>query len=348
MRLDKVDVEILRLLVEDPRNVSALARRLGLPIETVRYRVKRLMRDRLIRVFAAPNYARLGLSALWVFIKARQGRTLEELLDSHPYVSYLSRCYGHISGYLVNLLAPRSSEDLALNYLDYLKSEGYIKGYLAIPSPATIYPLPDFSRYYDHGNGTWRYSWDPLLKCASPSRERVIPLPKQVLLDKIDIEIIRRLQVNATMSLTELALRLGLSVGCLRYHFIHHVISRGLITYAVEYLPYPGVPLSVLMLKLADRAHLRNLMQAAGGLPPVIGLAPSPQFNALILLLQSPLADKLNLYEVLESLIEKGVVTGYFEVVLDPKYVKKYTIPGPEYYRDGRWIPVSIGQEVKV
>ena len=347
MRFDPLDAEILRLLTKDPRNISAIARRLGLPAETVRYRVRRLLSNRFIRVFAVPNYAKLGLSLMWLFVEARHNEALEVLLDNHPYVSYLSKCYGWVKGYLVNLLAPRSMEEEALRYLEWLKGGGYLKDYVALTTLPMEYPLPDFSKYYDYGEGVWRYSWDPLSRCSRNPVKANVSIPKEAYLDEVDIAIIRKLQVNATLSLTELADKLGLNVVSLRYHFINHVLGKGLIKYAVEYSPYPGVPPAVLVIRLTDKVQIGNLMEALRGLPPVIGLAPGYDSSVLLLLLQAPLNSLLELYKALKELMDKGLVEEYTEVFIDLSYVRKYTIPEPKYYKAGRWSPEPLRVEAR-
>jgi len=78
MILDRLDTEILHMLKEDPRNVSAIARKLGMPVETVRYRLKRMLDNGLIRPFAIPNFPRLGLTALMAFLESKFWRDLED------------------------------------------------------------------------------------------------------------------------------------------------------------------------------------------------------------------------------------------------------------------------------
>jgi|GEM_PF-5522884 len=348
MRLDKVDCEILRLLVEDPRNVSAIAREVGLPAETIRYRVRRLLANLSIRIFATPHYGRMGLSLLWAFLNAKFDGITERLLSSHPYVTYVGRCYGYVNGYLINILAPKGEEDKALNYLEELIKGGYIDTYLAVISYATEYILPDFTKYYNCEEGTWSYSWNPLITIRRGYYSLKEVKYKHVLLDPIDIKIVRELQVDATVSLTSLASKLGLSVASLRYHFVNHILKRGLIRYAIRFLPYPGLPLSLLVITSNKPDHVYSLYASLRGLPPIVGMALASDLKRLIVLLQVPLREKVGFYRALKALMDRKIIKSYFEVTLDPNYAKKYTIPSPDYYRAGRWVFISEAVEEKV
>ena len=333
-----MDGKILQLLAENPRNISAIARKLNLPIESVRYRVKKLLDENLVRVFAVPNHPKLGLIVHRVFLESKLNRTLEGMIDKCPYVSYLTRCYGHVNGYFLSILAPRDKSECIFSYLEQLVNRNYAKRYVAVPNLPLSYLLPDFS-YYDFKERTWKCQWDRFLKCilndgwCAPTA-----LPQQVALDHNDILIIQELQIDATVSLTELANKLGLSVTCIRYHFLTHIVERGLVRFAVTYLPYPGLPISVFMLSLRERRFANSFIKCLRGLPPALGASPSPDGSSLTLLLQAPAEVKLGFYEALKHLMDLDIISSYFEVVLDPRYVRRYTIPGPEYYHAGRWV----------
>jgi len=338
--LDKVDVEILISMTENPRNVTAVARKLGLPAETVRYRVKRMLENYTVKFFAVPDFPKLGLIPYLVFFDSKFSRALEAVLDAHPYVNYVARCYGDFNGYLVNLLAPRGAEDEALAHFKGLVKD-YAKGLLALPRFSFEYPLPDFKKYYDWEEGKWRCPWSRLLRYALKTAKRsTISLPKEVLLDPVDISIISELQVDALVKMSELADRLGLSPASLRYHFVNHVLARGLIRYAVRYLAYPKEPLSAFIIKAG--IEVEGLMEGFKGLPPVHGVASSLDRTRLILFVRAGHEVKLGLYKVLKRLMDVGVVNGYLEVILDPSYVRKYSIPEAKYYRAGKWVMEEI------
>ena len=345
MKIDKVDAEILNELAKNPRNISTVARNLGLPTETVRYRVKRLLSQGVIKLFGVPNHLKLGLDLFRLILRAKFDKELEKELDNHPYVSYVARCYGCINGYIVNLLVPRGHDYYVEEYLEKLRSYYPISDIIALKSLPTHYQLPNFHRYYNFVTNTWDYSWK-----LSPSYIRNIEvrvaLPQQVLLDHVDIAIIQELQVDATVSLTSLASKLGLSVASLRYHFVNHVIDRNLVNYAVGYMPYPGLPLSLLIITFSKPNYTYGLYELLRGLPPIVGMALTTDISRLVALIQAPLDRKIGLYEALKYLMDDDIIKDYFEVIIDRKYVRKYTIPDAKYYKAGKWILIS--EAVKV
>ena len=339
MKLDATDIRIMRLLGRNPRNIAALAKELGLPAETIRYRVKRLVGSNFVKLLGVPNYPKLGLTLLWAFLEAKTSRTLEDLLDRCQYVNYMTRCYGFVNGYLLNFLAPRGKEDLVLEFFEGLRGEGLIKDYFLVPSLPVEYPLPDFDKYYDFEEGRWEYNWKGFLREALTHVEpSSVTVPEQTLLDWVDIMIIQKLQVEATVSLTELAKKLGLSIASVRYHFLGHVIGKGLVSFAVRYLPYAEIPLSLFILKPVDGKYIGNLLRSLKGKPFTMGVAVSPEGKALVLLFQAPFTVKLGFYQSLKHLMDAGIVESYFEVILDNSFYRKYSIPDPKYYKCGEWV----------
>ncbi|OGO63830.1 MAG: hypothetical protein A2Z45_01605 [Chloroflexi bacterium RBG_19FT_COMBO_55_16] len=78
--IDKIDIKIVDLLMENGRmNAAEIARRVGEITErAVRYRIKRMESEGIIRICAIPNPKILGFSVIAdVFIEVESGRILE-------------------------------------------------------------------------------------------------------------------------------------------------------------------------------------------------------------------------------------------------------------------------------
>ncbi len=98
-KTDKIDLEIINLLMEDGRMPSAeIARRIGgITERTVRYRINRLVAAGIIRVSAIVNPRALGYSVVAdVFIEVAAGRIMEvaKQLAACEQVSYVSCSIG--------------------------------------------------------------------------------------------------------------------------------------------------------------------------------------------------------------------------------------------------------------
>jgi Lrp/AsnC family transcriptional regulator for asnA, asnC and gidA len=60
-QLDKIDLEIIRLLQNDGRTASSeIAKTTGIPEATIRYRLKKLIDKKFIQIVAAANPIKLG------------------------------------------------------------------------------------------------------------------------------------------------------------------------------------------------------------------------------------------------------------------------------------------------
>lgn len=98
-KLDKIDLEIIRLLNKDGRMSNAeLARRLGdIPARTISNRVEGLIARDVISVKAIVNPAALGYNIMAdVFIEVEPGRVREvaEAVSQYPQVSYAACATG--------------------------------------------------------------------------------------------------------------------------------------------------------------------------------------------------------------------------------------------------------------
>ena len=98
-KIDKIDREIVNLLIEDGRMSAAdVARRVGNITErTARYRIERLVREGLVKVSAVVNPKALGYEVVAdVFVEVESGHILEvaKVLAELQHVSYVACSIG--------------------------------------------------------------------------------------------------------------------------------------------------------------------------------------------------------------------------------------------------------------
>jgi Lrp/AsnC family transcriptional regulator for asnA, asnC and gidA len=114
VKLGPVDFGIMRCLQNDPRiSVARVAQRLRAPESTVRHRLNRLIRHRIIEFSAVTNPLRLGYR-LWVIIEIQvdlpRVQVVARRLAAAPEVSFLAITTG---GYDIVVAAVfRSNEEL--------------------------------------------------------------------------------------------------------------------------------------------------------------------------------------------------------------------------------------------
>jgi Lrp/AsnC family transcriptional regulator for asnA, asnC and gidA len=111
--LDDLDVAIFSLLQRDGRRgYRSIGRELGIPAETVRFRVNRLLRDGVIHVttMIQPRYLGGILATLLVSVALPQRAAVAAAMEALPAVMYLSVCSGRAD--LIAQVVVRSTEEL--------------------------------------------------------------------------------------------------------------------------------------------------------------------------------------------------------------------------------------------
>ena len=98
-KIDKIDVEIVNLLMEDGRMSAAeISRRVGgITERTARYRIDRLVESNIIRISAIPNPRSIGYAVIAdVFIEVDSGHILEvaKKLTEFEQISYVACSIG--------------------------------------------------------------------------------------------------------------------------------------------------------------------------------------------------------------------------------------------------------------
>jgi Lrp/AsnC family transcriptional regulator for asnA, asnC and gidA len=95
--LDELDAAIIAELQRDGRRgYRSIARELGVPAETVRFRVNRMRRDGVIQITAMlqPRYLGGILATLLISVSAQQRSQAAAVIQPLPAVMYLSVCSG--------------------------------------------------------------------------------------------------------------------------------------------------------------------------------------------------------------------------------------------------------------
>lgn len=111
--LDDVDVAIFGLLQRDGRRgYRSIGRELGIPPETVRFRVNRMLRDGVIHVTTMihPRYLGGVLATLLISVTLPQRAMVAAEVERRPEVMYLSVCSGRAD--LIAQAVVRSTEEL--------------------------------------------------------------------------------------------------------------------------------------------------------------------------------------------------------------------------------------------
>jgi len=321
--LDRLDYEILNKIQENPFNIAKIAKELKTPYYKVRRRLNRLLREeKVAKVYAEPIYPKLGLSTV-VFILNRRlkndmdiallySRSKVQLLGGRTLLMYnIPRKFIRDLKRFIRILYGEESIEHYGVYDKILVGRKDFKILDEDPDEIDVHEIDisDVNLYYqDH---------------AEP-------------LDRTDLFIIKKLQKDATTSITSIARSLGISKQLTEYHLKKHVMNRGLVEFnATLFADLKRQPCLVLLVEFNDYLALVSTMMHVVRIPFTSSIFLSN--NRMLMYIGTPINLTLRLMRILDDLVEKEVIVDYKYYIQDPSYIpRRYTISCIAY-RNGAW-----------
>jgi len=345
---DKVDLIDLRMIesleIYGPRNLTDLARKLGMPAETLRKRLKRLRPQ--IFLYANIYHTNLGLKKALVFVQSIPGREklLYDCMKAHDFWIYVSRCYGVNEGSLGVYTVPK---DNTINFELFVRQlvEFNVARDAQIFWSTCFQGVHSRCNWFDPKEGEWIFPWDKWIE-EIPTSPMKLPYtlvdPKDfpLMADKTDILIVKELEKNPAISLTLLAKNLGISHQIAAYHYHNHVLERGLIEgYAVLDFRFDlrHSDMFYFIFRFASKEKFARFTTSLLDKPFVGGLGKVLGENALIAHVYLPRLEFRNFIDALSKLIRAGLLESYWYVIQDLRKAQRQTI-SYEYFKDGSWI----------
>ncbi len=226
-----------------PRNLSLISMLTGIPRETVRYKVKKQLKDLGFTIQMIPNVYRMGLTRLCAILSFTKdglkiARNILEELGRNSYLSY----YGKIAfsnDYLVLINPPLRWAGMFGELFNNLQDEGIVESFEISEIKEVGYPHVSY-RLFDFEKGTWKMSEED-----DSASEGMVTIQKvsseemtNYLMDSTDLAIITELLGDAFRPLTRVSPTIGRDPRLLRYHFQEHIVRKGLIAgYVLNWLP---------------------------------------------------------------------------------------------------------------
>ena len=334
--LDEINAKILEGLgAYGPRNVSALAKKLGLPSTTVAFRLSKLVKQNGLQVRARPNYQKLGLKRVAVFVEARPGRdkALGTLVNNLPYWTYTTRCFGKFNGIYALLGFPEIFRKEFEHYFSVALKMRILNEYTLYWITELCETPPNFS-WFDFKQRSWSFRWKPWAKEIEqasdimPSR-LLDPESYPLLVDRTDLLLLKELEKDGAVEFRKLAKIAGMTPEGVRYRFQNHLFKRGLIAdYEVSIFPYPyqSSDLSSFVIQFRDRRALAKFSNSLPGKPFILNYAKVIGQDKLIIHFYVPKIEFLNLIDAINSFIEIGFIESFYHVVLDISSYKSQTV----------------------
>jgi DNA-binding Lrp family transcriptional regulator len=229
--------EEMKLIVESikkfgPKNVSEIARETGLPTETVRYRIKNQLKDAGIRYHISINYLKLGLIRSWILLdfstqNLQQAPDILELLSKRGYLTYFAKVIPH--GYYISISTlPYSAITEYRELLDELVRLDVLKEYRMIDLQYLKH-LSLRPEFYDFTTKTWNIPWNTIDADLKKDSKPIIVDYSRAPIDKIDLLILKELQINASQSLASISKKINVPEKQVRYHYRSHLLDANII-----------------------------------------------------------------------------------------------------------------------
>ena len=327
-----------------PRNCSLISRMTGIPIETVRYKIKKQLMKKGIAFHAVVDYELLGLERYWVTMdfsetfRSRAPQILDAL--SKFGLTFYIRVLPY-SSYETMIAIPAGGLEKYKEIIGHMASAGVLNMYHVEPLD-WVHCVSLRPEYYDFERGVWDFDWSSLV----PMTIRPNPLQRvpdgETKPDMMDLFILSEMQVSSLTHLTTIAKKLGVGPKTLRYHYVQHVTKDSLLAgYAVRWngLSRTAGSLVILLVRLMDVGSdsVSDLEKVFFELPFTWQQAYSQRGKVYTAILSLPSDQYVNTLSYLASALPQ--FRGKTEtLVLDNKYAMSYTIPYEMFDPDKGWI----------
>jgi hypothetical protein len=327
-----------------PRNMTEVARKLGVPEATLRRRVKKLGPHLFLR--ANVYHTNIGLKKVIVFAKAFQGHEslLYRCLDAHDYVIYIARSFGACEGCVAILAVPTERCAEFERFLEFLESEGIAREiqYHWSTCFQTVNLKCD---WYNEDANHWDFFWeDWIQEIDVQTTELPFTLkdppdyPQKA--DATDIFILKELEIDATTSFKAIAQKLNTSVPLVKYHYDRHVVDLCLLEdFQVVFYPFDksrsnGFFFMFMFDTLEKMAKFaRSLMNK----PFALSLGKIFGEPALFAYIYLPMSEFRKFVDSLGQLIRTRFLRRYEYLLQDGAMTQRYTIPYKRF-RDQSWV----------
>jgi DNA-binding Lrp family transcriptional regulator len=343
---DMVDLKVLEALAAyGPRNVAELSRKLGMPAETLRKKLRRLDSQTFLRFNANVYYANLGLRKALVLAEAATGyeKALLDAFKIDDFWMFLSRCYGMFEGCVGIFTVPEESRSAFELFISELERIGLSKRSQILWSTWS-YSAQSKSKWFNPETRTWNFDWDGWvqeIETENTNLSLLLAEPKafQVKADEIDVFILKELEKDATVSFKHLAKRLDISPQLVRYHYYSHLVDRNLLdSFEVTVFHFGSDSESAFFtFSFAEEQDLVKFASSLLEKPFVTSLGKILDKNQLYGHLYLPRTEFRRFLDILSGFVRSGFLKDYQYAIQDLSSSLRQTIPH-QCFKEGRWI----------
>lgn len=328
-----------------PRNISSLAKSIGLPPSTAAFRIKKLIQKGYLKIIAKLDYSKLGLMKIVIVAETVPGfeERLRKLVENLGYWTYTTKCYGKFNG-LYNILAfpAEHKEDLEA----YLKESVKLKAlshYILFWVTDFCEVAPNFD-WFNFEKKEWQFSWQQWIdelphSSQKLSQDLMDPDAYCINVDETDLLILKELEKDGTTEFTQLAKIVNTTPQSVRYRYFRHIVKRNLIpNYEISIFPYPiqASDMCSFIIDFENEEKLAQFSNTLQGKPFLLSYAKVLGQNSLIVHTYTPKLEFPKLIDSLSRLIRESIVTDFFYVTLDIPSSNRQTV-SYEFFKENGW-----------
>ena len=350
VKIDDVELKILETLAASPRaSLTAISQRIGFTAPTTKRMIDELNRKTNLWFSVLVDINRIGLSEYFLLLKVIPGKEklVADLFWEIPYCTKIHKTFGPMN-LCIQFDLPPAAEDYLQQYLNQLRRRYLVENHALCKVKDQYYNI-NF-RYYDANKSGWDVHWDEwglwvkeflfekgwyyaLYEAAKKKKETKL----QAGLDKLDLQIVNRLILDARSSYTEIGRNLGIT-GVYVGQKTNRMMNQGIIqpimgSYRI------GLDEVALVAIDCDEDTTKALAVALNELPLWQGVAVTGNLEGLISMIFVPTGDIEQLFHIIDSYIIQTGVAKKCWLHMVGKWVSRR--------RSLRWLPTELYSERK-
>jgi DNA-binding Lrp family transcriptional regulator len=231
--------EFVKAIARYGPDVTKASRSIGVYNETARYWYKKKLLANGFAVQAAVAYEKLGLKYVVMVVDLEDefeeyAKPIFWAMSELCYVRYYNRTLPGGS-YIVHAIVPEEHVQDFSSFFSKLRENRIFRS-VDVFVADWHRNVPMRVEFFDFGHGVWDIDWGKLA-VKHNEKEDGIWMQGRVEFDRVDLEILKQMQMDAAVTGTKIAARLQTSVKNIHYHHRRHVMERGLIrNYRVNWL----------------------------------------------------------------------------------------------------------------
>jgi DNA-binding Lrp family transcriptional regulator len=344
-KLSAQDVAILEgLALHNPRNISDLATQLNIPRPTLRYRLKNLHSNFSLNLYGNIYHTFIGLRKVVVSADARPGyeELLYECLKTNDYWLYVSQCIGALRCLAVYGI-PAGKEKEFEGFISQLQEISLVHSVSFFWSTC-VQTINATGAWFDKASEEWSFPWDSWVKEVHRTQAELPYTLKEPdayvqKADWLDIMMLKELEKDSTIKLTEIAKKLGTSLERVIYHFKNHVLEKGMFEgYQVIAEHYKSLFADSYFFQFYFK-NRENLTKFACSLlykPFARYMGKEYGKNRLFAQIYLPKEQLGNFQKAISKLVRTGLLETYEYVIQDTTRTQRQTI-SYEFFKDNKW-----------